>query len=104
MRETITFVTCATATQARQIATVLVKERLAACGNIIPGLTSIYVWKGRLEKSSECLLLLKSRADLSKRLTQRVRELHSYEVPEVVTIPIASGNPDYLRWVRESTR
>lgn len=104
MSETITFVMCKDAAQARKIAAALVRERLAACGNILPGITSIYRWEGRVERGRECLLLLKSRASLSNRLAARVRALHSYSVPEVVTLRIASGNPAYLRWVRESTR
>ncbi len=104
MSETITFVTCKDPTEARKIAAALVREKLAACGNILPGITSIYRWEGRVERGRECLLLLKSRDSLSKRLAARVRALHSYSVPEVVTVRIASGNPAYLRWVRESTR
>ena len=104
MSETITFATCKDRRQARRIARALVKEKLAACVNVVPGIASIYAWEGKLEEGREVLLLIKSRAALSKRLTARVKELHSYSVPEVVTIPIASGNPDYLRWVRESTR
>jgi periplasmic divalent cation tolerance protein len=102
--ETISFTTCKDRRQAASIARALVKEKLAACVNIVPAVASIYVWKGKLEQGREVLLLIKSRAALSKRLTARVKELHSYSVPELVTIPIASGNPDYLRWVRESTR
>lgn len=104
MRETVTFVTCKDARQARRIAGALVRERLAACVNIVPGVTSIYAWEGKVEEGREALLVIKSRAGLSRKLTARVRALHSYSVPEVVTFPIASGNPDYLRWVRESTR
>jgi periplasmic divalent cation tolerance protein len=103
MKETITFVMCRDAAEAGRIARALVEEKLAACANILPGATSIYRWKGRVERAREALLLIKSRAALSRRLTARVRALHGYEVPEVVTIPIASGNPDYLRWVRDST-
>jgi len=102
--ETISFTTCKDRRQAARIARALVKEKLAACVNIVPGIASIYVWEGKLEEGREVLLLIKSRAALSKRLTARVKQLHSYAVPEVVTVPIASGNPDYLRWVRESTR
>jgi periplasmic divalent cation tolerance protein len=102
--ETISFSTCKDLRQARRIARALVKEKLAACVNVVPGIASIYSWKGKLEEGREVLLLIKSRAALSKRLAARVKQLHSYSVPEVVTIPIASGNPDYLRWVRESTR
>ena len=104
MSETISFTTCKDRRQAARIARALVKEKLAACVNIVPGIASIYVWEGKLEEGREVLLLIKSRAALSKRLTARVKQLHSYAVPEVVTVPIASGNPDYLRWVRESTR
>lgn len=104
MSESITFSTCKDLRQANRIARTLVKEKLAACVNIVPGIASIYVWKGKIEEGKEVLLVIKSRLSLSKRLTARVKALHSYSVPEVVTIPIASGNPDYLRWVRESTR
>jgi periplasmic divalent cation tolerance protein len=102
--ETITFSTCKDLRQANRIARALVKEKLAACVNILPGVASIYTWEGRIEEGKEVLLVIKSRAALSKKLAARVKALHSYSVPEVVTIPIASGNPDYLRWVRESTR
>lgn len=104
MSETITFVTCKDARQGRRMAEALVRERLAACVNLVPGVTSVYAWEGKLERSAECLLVVKSREALSRRLVARVRELHTYSVPEVVTFRIASGNPAYLRWVRESTR
>lgn len=104
MKETVTFVTCEDRAQARRIATALVREKLAACVNILPGVTSIYAWKGKVEQGAETLLIVKSRGALSKRLAARVRALHSYSVPEVITLPIASGDPDYLRWIRESTR
>ena len=104
MSETITFSTCKDLRQANRIARTLVKEKLAACVNILPGVASIYAWEGKVEEGKEVLLVIKSRAALSKKLAARVQALHSYSVPEVVTIPIASGNPDYLRWVRESTR
>jgi periplasmic divalent cation tolerance protein len=104
MNETITFVTCRDPKEAASIANRLVQDKLAACVNILPGITSVYRWEGAIEKAREVLLVIKSRKALSKRLVARVRALHSYDVPEVVTIPIAAGNPAYLRWVRESTR
>ena len=104
MSETITLATCKDRRQAASIARTLVKEKLAACVNIVPAVTSIYVWEGKLEEGREVLLIIKSRMALAAKLTARVKKLHSYSVPEVVTIPIASGNPDYLRWVREATR
>ncbi|MBI3856982.1 MAG: divalent-cation tolerance protein CutA [Planctomycetes bacterium] len=104
MSETISFVTCKDRRQAGRIARTLVREKLAACVNVVPGVASIYRWEGRIEEGREVLLLVKSRAALSKKLAARVKELHSYSVPEVLTLPIASGHPDYLRWIRESTR
>ncbi len=104
MRETVTLVACRNRAQARRIAKALVEERLAACVNVVPGVTSIYRWKGKVEAASEVLLVIKSRAALAKRLATRVQALHTYSVPEVVTLPIVSGSAAYLRWVRESTR
>ena len=104
MSETITFTTCKDARQAKAIARALVKEKLAACVNLVPGITSVYAWEGKTEEASEVLLLIKSRSALSKRLVTRIRALHSYSVPEVMTLAISSGNPAYLRWVRASTR
>jgi periplasmic divalent cation tolerance protein len=104
MSETVTLVTCKDRKQARMISRALVKERLAACVNILPGISSIYRWGGRVEEAREVLLVIKSRRALSKKVISRVRALHTYQVPEVVTIPITAGNPDYLRWVGQSTR
>ncbi len=104
MNETISFATCKDAAQAKKMARALVKDKLAACVNIVPGVTSVYTWEGRTEEAREVLLVIKSRRALSKRLVARIRALHSYDVPEIITIPIESGNPAYLRWVRESTR
>ena len=104
MSETISFATCKDRRQATAIAKALVKERLAACVNIVPGVASIYRWEGKVEEGREVLLIIKSTSSRSKKLAARVKALHTYSVPELVTIPIASGNPDYLRWVRESTR
>jgi len=100
----VTLVACRSVVQARRIAVALVKERLAACINVVPGVTSVYRWNGKVEEARESLLVIKSRGALSKRLVARIRALHSYSVPEIVTLPIVSGSPDYLRWLRESTR
>ena len=103
MKETVTLVACRDRAQARRIARALVQERLAACVSVVPGVASIYRWKGKVEEAGELLLVIKSRAALSRRLAARVRALHSYAVPEVVTLAVVSGNPAYLRWIREST-
>lgn len=104
MSGTVTLTTCKDRRQAATIAKALVREKLAACVTIVPNVSSVYSWKGRIEEGREVLLVIKSRAPLSKKLSARIRQLHSYSVPEVVTLTIASGNPDYLRWIRESTR
>ena len=81
----------------------MVDERLAACANVLDGMTSLYWWQGVLEQASEAVLILKTRAELVERLTMRVRELHSYDCPCVVALPIAAGNPDYLAWIAGET-
>ncbi len=99
----VILVTASTAKEAETIAEDLVASRLAACGNIIPGIRSIFHWKDEVQKEEETLLVLKSRADLFDRIEQRVRELHSYEVPEIIALPILRGSPPYLAWLSEET-
>jgi len=82
-----------------QIAGVLVSERLAACVNIIPGLTSVYRWEGAVERSQEALLLIKSGEDSWLPVQERIRELHPYELPEIIAVPIQTGQTDYLQWI-----
>ena len=91
---------------AKRIARALVEARLAACVNVIPGVTSIYRWEGAVHEDSECTLVIKTRRALVQELTARVRELHPYAVPEVVALPIAEGrgNAPYLAWVIAETR
>ena len=88
--------------QAVQIARGLVERRLAACVNVSSLGCSIYRWKGKIEEEEEKLLIVKTSARLFDRVRETIRELHSYEVPEVVAIPISHGDPDYLRWLGES--
>ncbi len=77
----------------------VVQEKLAACGNVIPGLTSVYRWEGELQEDPEALLVLKTTEEALQRLKQRVGELHAYDVPEFLALPVADGNEPYLRWV-----
>jgi len=79
-----------------------VDEHLAACVNVVPGLTSIYLWEGRREETSEALLLIKTRPEGYAALQRRILELHPYSVPEVLGLPVAEGAPAYVQWVRES--
>jgi periplasmic divalent cation tolerance protein len=98
-----TLVACKNARQGEIIAKALVSERLAACVNIVPRVTSIYRWAGKVCRDAECLLVIKSRSANAKKIEKRVAELHSYDVPEVIHLRIGSGSPAYLRWLREST-
>lgn len=84
---------------AERLVTTLVEERLAACGNILQGVTSIYRWQGRLERSDEVLILLKTVQASVQRLMVRVTELHPYEVPEVLAFTAAAGFAPYVSWV-----
>ncbi|OIP64340.1 MAG: divalent-cation tolerance protein CutA [Nitrospirae bacterium CG08_land_8_20_14_0_20_52_24] len=97
------FVTASSREEAETIAKELVGSRLAACANIFPEIRSIFRWKGKVQKEQEVLLIIKSRLALFDRIEQRVRELHSYEVPEIVAVPIVKGSPPYLDWVGEET-
>ena len=84
---------------ARKAVRTLVEERLVACGNLIPGVESIYEWKGALETSAEVMLVCKTIASRAGEAQARLRALHPYEVPEILQIPVRAGWPDYLAWV-----
>jgi periplasmic divalent cation tolerance protein len=81
----------------------LVEERLAACVNLIAPLTSIYRWRGAVERAREVLLVIKTRRTLVPRIAARVRALHSYEVPEVIALPVVAGARSYLAWLLGET-
>lgn len=102
MSHAVVFVTASSADEATQIGRALVDERLAACANVVPAVASTYWWQGKVEEAGEALIILKTRQDLVARLTDRVKTLHTYTVPEVIAVPILGGNPDYLRWIDES--
>lgn len=97
------YVTAGSRDEAARIGRALVEERLAACVNILPGMTSIYRWQGAVETAEETVLIAKTRATLFERLSERVKELHSYEVPCVVELRLGRGNPDYLGWLAAET-
>lgn len=90
--------------EAPALARTLVEERLVACVNVIPGLRSFYWWEGKVEDEPEVLCVMKTRQALFDALRERVQELHSYEVPEVIAVPISAGNQPYLEWINEYTR
>ncbi len=100
----VTFCTCPDRESAEGIATALVEERLAACVNLLPGLTSIYRWQDSVRREPECLLLIKSTAARFEALCSRLRALHPYEVPEIIALPVSHGDPAYLQWLTENTQ
>jgi periplasmic divalent cation tolerance protein len=88
---------------AEQIAHHVVEERLAACVNIISDIASVYKWKGTLERATESLLVFKSTQECLPRLIERIKDLHTYELPEVIALPIEDGHPPYLDWIVSQT-
>ena len=94
--------TCPDEASARRLGAVLVTERLAACVNRVPGLQSLYFWDGSLRDDAEILLIIKTTVGRLPALEARLKALHPYEVPELLTVPVAGGNERYLDWVRSS--
>jgi periplasmic divalent cation tolerance protein len=94
---------CPSREVAEKLGRTLVEERRAACANIVPGLTSIYRWEGKICRDREALVILKTRRSRVAALSRRVRELHPYSVPEIIALPVVLGSPAYLTWVVEST-
>lgn len=99
----VVLVTCPSQKVGEKLAHALVQERLAACVNVIPGLTSIYRWEGKIHRDAEALLVVKTRWTRLAALTRRVQVLHPYSVPEVIALPLVGGFAPYLSWVRDST-
>jgi periplasmic divalent cation tolerance protein len=89
---------------AREIARGIVSDKLAACCNIIPGITSIYTWKNEIQEDSELLLMIKTKESTIPELTEKIKKLHPYEVPEIITLNINQGNSEYLNWVNENVK
>ena len=89
---------------AEQIAVKLIQHKIAACCNIIPGLTSIYSWEGKIEKDSELLLMIKSTEENYKKIENEIINLHSYEVPEIISLEINEGSREYLNWIHQNTK
>ena len=111
-RHRVVFITASSQEEAQRIARTLVEERLAACVNILPGIRSVYRWKGQIHEDPEVLLTAKTAGQMLDPLIQRVKQLHSYEVPEIIALPILAGAEDYLprqsgmeylSWIDEQT-
>jgi periplasmic divalent cation tolerance protein len=99
----LVFVTAASFEEAEQLGKALVEKRLAACANIVQHIQSVFWWKDTIETEQEALLMLKSQASLFPSIRKTVTELHSYDVPEIIAIPILAGSEDYLKWIKDET-
>lgn len=99
----VVLMTAPDAETARRMACALVDERLIACANVLPGITSIYHWQGKVLTEAECLVVMKTRAALVPQLMERATALHPYDVPELLSLPVAEGLPAYCRWVLDET-
>jgi periplasmic divalent cation tolerance protein len=95
----VIFITAGTGEEARRVGQVLLEHRAAACVNISPGITSIFWWQEELGTDQEHLLIVKTRASKLEEVVRLVKEIHSYEVPEVIAMPIIGGNQEYLEWI-----
>ncbi|KAI3447104.1 hypothetical protein Pfo_003769 [Paulownia fortunei] len=100
----VVYVTVPNKEAGKKLAESIVKARLAACVNRVPGVESVYEWKGEIQTDSEELLIIKTRESLLEALTEHVKANHEYEVPEVIALPITGGNLHYLEWLKNSTR
>lgn len=103
MNATLALCTCPTRESVERIAATLVDERLAACVNVLPGVTSVYRWQGEVTSEAEVVLMIKTSAVRYPALETRLAALHPYEVPEIIALPIAAGLPTYLNWLAAET-
>lgn len=90
--------------EAKRLAEMLVSEKLAACVSAVPNVSSVYRWRGKVERAREVLVVVKTSMKKLERLIPRIKELHSYEVPEVLVLRVERGLPKYLKWIKESLR
>jgi len=98
----VIFITAKNVREANKIAKKLVEDKLIACANVIKGVKSIFCWQGKVERADEVLLVLKSKKSCFQKIVKTVKSLHSYEVPEIIALPIIAGNKDYLNWIKKS--
>jgi len=100
MSYNIVIMTASSREEAVKIIRTLLEERLIACGNVIDSVSSFFWWKGKIEEEKEALVIMKSHGNLFKKLSKRVQELHSYDVPEILALPILDGSASYLDWMK----
>ena len=98
----VVLVTAKDKKEAEKISRGLLEAKLIACANMVEGVQSLFWWQGKIDSSKEVLLVLKSKKDLFRKIITRVKELHSYQNPEIIALPIINGSKDYLGWVQSS--
>ncbi|MDP6475536.1 MAG: divalent-cation tolerance protein CutA [Alphaproteobacteria bacterium] len=103
MKPVLIYITTASAAEAEEIARALLEARLIASANIIPGAVSLYRWQGKIEEAAECVLIAKTREGLADAAVQRAEQMHSYECPGILVLPVQSGSADYLDWIADET-
>ena len=99
----VIFITAKDKEEANTIANKLLEDKLIACANIVESVKSLFWWDGKIDNANETLLILKTRKDLFEKIVTAVKTVHSYDVPEIIALPIVEGNKDYLEWIKEST-
>ena len=104
MTPIITYCTCPDIATANKISRLLISQHMAACVNQVPGITSVYEWEGKIEETSEVLLLIKSTEERFDAITRLVTAEHPYELPELIAVPVSKGLPDYLDWIKQCTK
>jgi len=100
----VLFTTASNSEEAHKIAEVLLSQRKAACVNIVSGISSLFWWQDKLDSAQESLLIVKTKASLLNQIVTLVKEIHSYEVPEIIALPIIGGNQDYLEWIDKEVK
>ncbi len=100
----VLFITASNIEEANKIAEVLLNQRKAACVNIVPGVSSLFWWQGKLDSAQESLLIVKTKASLLPEVISLVKGVHSYDVPEIIALPIVGGNQDYLEWIDKEVK
>ncbi|MBF0511099.1 MAG: divalent-cation tolerance protein CutA [Candidatus Omnitrophica bacterium] len=98
----VVFITAKDKKEAKKIAQGLLEAKLIACANIVSGVESFFWWQGKIDSSKEVLLILKTKKNLFKKITLKVKSLHSYQTPEIIALPVVSASKDYLDWVKKS--
>ncbi len=101
---TVLFITTANTEEAQRISSMLLNQKKAACVNIVPKVSSLFWWQDKLDSAQESLLIVKTKTSLLNEIVTLVREIHSYDIPEIIALPIVGGNQDYLDWIGKEVK